>query len=149
MKFVIQRVTQASVKIEEKQIGAIGEGFLVLVGIGSNDNQQIADKMIKRMLQLRIFADAAGKSNLDIKAVGGELLIISQFTLYANCRKGNRPSFTEAGPPEMANALYNYILSQCAAEIPHVQSGEFGAEMQIASTNDGPYTIVLDSAELT
>ncbi len=148
MKFLIQRVSQANVTVEEQQIGSINKGLLVFVGISSNDNQQIADKMIKKLLQLRIFEDHEGKTNLDLKSVNGELLIISQFTLYANCRKGNRPSFIEAGAPETANTLYQYIISECRSETPVVQSGEFGADMKVSLTNDGPFTIILNSDDI-
>ncbi len=148
MKFVIQRVSQASVTVEEQQIGSIGKGFLVLVGISNTDDQQTVDKMIKKLVQLRIFEDAEEKTNLDIKAVNGELLIISQFTLYANCKKGNRPSFINAGAPELANSLYEYIIAQCRKEIPSVQSGEFGADMKVSLINDGPFTVILDSDDL-
>lgn len=149
MRFIIQRVTQAQVTVGEQVVGCIGEGLLVLVGISHTDDPQIADKMIKKLIALRIFEDEDGKTNLDIKATHGQLLIISQFTLYANCRKGNRPAFTDAGPPSMAKALYEYILSQCASEVPIVQSGQFGADMQVALVNDGPFTILLDSDHIT
>ena len=112
------------------------------------DNEQIADKMIKKLLGMRIFSDENGKTNLSINDINGSLLLISQFTLYANCRKGNRPSFTEAGNPTLANQLYEYIIEQCKKEIPNVQTGIFGADMQISLTNDGPFTIVLDSEML-
>ena len=148
MRFLIQRVSQASVTVEKQQISSIGKGFLVLVGISDNDNQQIADKMIKKLIQLRIFEDSEGKTNLDIKTVNGELLIISQFTLYANCRKGNRPSFINAGAPDLADSLYQYIITECAKEIPVTRSGIFGADMRISLTNDGPFTIILDSEEI-
>ncbi len=148
MKFVIQRVSQAAVTVEEQQIGVIGNGLLVLVGISNSDNQQIADKMIKKLIQLRIFEDADGKTNLDLKTVSGEMLIISQFTLYANCKKGNRPSFIEAGTPDMADSLYQYIIGECKKEISVVQSGEFGADMKVSLINDGPFTIILDSDDI-
>lgn len=149
MRFVIQRVKNASVSIFQEIVGSIEKGFLVFVGICERDTEKTADKMIKKMLGLRIFEDENGKTNLDLKTVNGNLLIISQFTLYADCRKGNRPSFTQAGPPEMAEKLYEYILAQCRNQFPDTQQGRFGAEMQISLTNDGPFTILLDSNELT
>ena len=148
MRFVIQRVQNASAKVEEEIIGQIGQGFLVLVGVCNEDTTQIADKMIKKLIGLRIFQDENGKTNLDIKTVGGELLIVSQFTLYADCKKGNRPSFTKAGEPHMAEQLYEYIIEQCKKEIPVVEHGSFGADMKISLLNDGPFTVILDSAEL-
>lgn len=148
MRFVVQRVTQASVSAYENTIGSIQSGFVVLVGICDTDTYEIADKMLHKLLHLRIFSDENGKTNLDIKNVAGELLIISQFTLYADCRKGNRPSFTNAGSPELANDLYEYIIQKCAEEIPHVAHGSFGSHMSVSLTNDGPFTIVLDSDQI-
>ena len=120
MKFIIQRVSEASVTVENQVIGQIGKGYLVLIGVGENDTKELADRYIKKMLGLRIFEDENGKTNLSLKDVGGSLLLVSQFTLYANCRKGNRPSFTEAGNPELAEELYEYIIAQCRKEIPEV-----------------------------
>ena len=148
MRFVIQRVKNASVTVEEEIIGQIGQGFLVLVGVCNEDTIQIADKMIKKLIGLRIFQDENGKTNLDLKTIGGELLIVSQFTLYADCKKGNRPSFTRAGEPHMAEQLYEYIIEQCKKEIPVVEHGSFGADMKISLLNDGPFTVILDSAEI-
>lgn len=148
MKFVIQRVSEARVEIGGKTVGKIGRGFAVLVGISDSDTEKTADQMISKMLRLRIFADENGKTNLNLASVDGRLLIISQFTLYADCRHGNRPSFTGAGSPEHASELYSYILRRCGEYVPDVQHGEFGADMQVTLTNDGPFTIVLDSAEL-
>lgn len=148
MKFVIQRVTHASVTVHEQVIGKIGKGFLVLIGISEDDTKEVADKMIRKMLGLRIFEDENGKTNLDLHTVNGELLLISQFTLYADCKKGNRPSFIRAGKPDMANALYEYIIARCREQMPVVERGEFGAEMKVELLNDGPFTIILDSAEL-
>lgn len=148
MKFVVQRVSNASVTVEGIEIGKIGKGFLVLIGIENNDNHAVADKMIKKLLSLRIFEDENGKTNLDITTVKGELLLISQFTLYADCKKGNRPSFTDAGNPDKARELYEYIITCSATQIPVVQHGRFGAEMKVALVNDGPFTIVMDSKEL-
>lgn len=148
MKFVIQRVSHASVSMDERVIGKIGKGFLVLIGVSGDDTREVADRMVKKLLGLRIFEDENGKTNLDLAAVGGELLLISQFTLYADCRKGNRPSFIHAGAPDMANELYEYILAKCREQVPVVEKGEFGADMKVELLNDGPFTIVLDSAEL-
>lgn len=148
MKFVIQRVTEASVTVDNSIIGQIGKGFMVLIGVSDADDETIADKMIKKMIQLRIFEDENGKTNLSLADVDGELLLISQFTLYANCKKGNRPSFTLAGKPDKANALYEYIISKCRNQVANVQTGSFGAEMKVSLINDGPFTIVLDSEEI-
>lgn len=148
MRFIIQRVSEASVTVDEKIIGQIQKGFMVLIGISNEDTKEIADKMTKKMLGLRIFEDENGKTNLDLKTVDGQLLLISQFTLYADCKKGNRPSFIKAGEPQMAEALYQYIIEKCKQEIPVVEQGEFGADMKVSLLNDGPFTIVLDSAEI-
>lgn len=148
MKLVIQRVQEASVSVDQEVIGKIGHGFMVLLGVSQTDTEEIADKMFQKLLKLRIFEDENGKTNLDIKSVNGELLIISQFTLYADCRHGNRPSFIGAGTPDQANALYEYFLSQCRKEIPVVEQGIFGAHMMVSLINDGPFTIVLDSDEI-
>ena len=149
MRFVIQRVSQARVAAEGESVGEISAGLLVLAGICDTDTQEIADRMIHKLLHLRIFSDENGKTNLDIGAVNGELLIISQFTLYADCRKGNRPSFIRAGRPDFANEMYEYILRKCREEIPHVAHGVFGADMEVSLVNDGPFTVTLDSDELT
>ncbi len=148
MKFVIQRVKKASVSVDEQIIGSINKGFLVLLGVNNTDTVEIADKMVQKLLNLRIFEDENGKTNLDIKSVSGELLIISQFTLYADCRKGNRPSFINAGNPDEANMLYEYVISRCREQIPQVSHGQFGAHMEVSLINDGPFTIVLDSDEI-
>ena len=148
MKFVIQRVQQASVLVDETCIGKIGKGFLVLIGVGKEDTKEIADQLIKKMIQLRIFEDENGKTNLALKDVDGSLLLVSQFTLYANCKKGNRPSFVDAAPPDLANDLYEYIISECKKQIPYVETGEFGADMKVELLNDGPFTLMLDSKEL-
>ncbi len=147
MRFLIQRVKHAAVRVDKRTIGEIGQGLLVFVGVSAEDNEEIADKMIKKLLGLRIFEDENGKTNLDLHAVSGGLLIVSQFTLYADCRKGNRPSFIHAGPPAMADALYEYILNECKKVIPDTQHGEFGADMEVSLVNDGPFTIWLDSRE--
>ena len=148
MRFVIQRVLESEVRVEGEVLGKIGKGFMVLIGVSSSDTKEIADKMVKKMLGLRIFEDEQGKTNLSLDTVGGELLLISQFTLYANCRKGNRPSFIEAGAPDMAEEMYEYIIARCKEQVPVVERGQFGADMKVSLVNDGPFTIVLDSAEL-
>lgn len=148
MRFVIQRVTRSGVSVDGTTIGKIGKGFLVLIGISQEDTQETADRLVKKMTGLRIFEDENGKTNLSLADVGGELLLISQFTLYANCKKGNRPSFTEAGSPEKANALYEYIIQACREKVPVVETGSFGAEMEVSLVNDGPFTILLDSEKM-
>ena len=148
MRFVIQRVSHASVTAEQEVIGQIRRGFLVLIGVCSEDTREIADKMIRKMIGLRIFEDENGKTNLALKDVDGELLLVSQFTLYADCRKGNRPSFIHAGAPEMACEMYDYIIDKCREQVPVVEQGSFGADMKVELLNDGPFTIVLDSEEL-
>ena len=149
MKFVIQRVNHASVEIDSQIFSQIDKGYLVLVGISDSDTKEIADKMIQKLIGLRIFEDENGKTNLSIKDVDGDLLIVSQFTLYADFKKGNRPSFIKAGNPEYAKELYLYILEKTASlyEKP-VFSGEFGADMKISLVNNGPFTIILDSSEI-
>ena len=148
MKFVIQRVKQASVKVEGSVIGEIEKGYLVLIGVSDKDTEAVADKMIKKMIGLRIFEDAEGKTNLSLADVGGSLLLVSQFTLNANCKKGNRPSFIEAGAPDKANQLYEYIIEESKKSVSVVQTGRFGAEMEVSLINDGPFTILLDSEML-
>ena len=148
MKFVIQRVKQASVKVEGSVIGEIEKGYLVLIGVSDKDTEAVADKMIKKMIGLRIFEDAEGKTNLSLADVGGSLLLVSQFTLYANCKKGNRPSFIEAGAPDKENQLYEYIIEESKKSVSVVQTGRFGAEMEVSLINDGPFTILLDSEML-
>ena len=148
MKFVIQRVNHASVEVDGKVIGSIQKGFLVFVGVYDSDTKEIADKMINKLVKMRIFADENGKTNLDINSVNGQLLIVSQFTLCADCRKGNRPSFIAAGAPKTAEALYEYMIAYCKQTVPVVEHGVFGADMQVSLCNDGPFTIVLDSDEI-
>lgn len=148
MKFVIQRVLESSVKVDGETIGEIGKGFMVLIGVGQDDTKEIADKMVKKMIGLRIFEDENGKTNLSLADVNGSLLLISQFTLYANCKKGNRPSFIESGAPDMAEALYEYIIEKCKENVSIVERGSFGADMKVSLVNDGPFTIVLDSEKL-
>lgn len=148
MRFVIQRVTHASVTVDGEMIGKINKGFLVLIGVSDEDTQAIADKMVKKLIGMRIFEDKNGKTNLALKDVGGELLLVSQFTLYADCRKGNRPSFIQAGKPDLANSLYEYIIARCREQVPVVETGSFGAMMDVELLNDGPFTILLDSDTL-
>ena len=148
MKFVIQRVKHATVTVEEQVIGKINKGFMVLIGVCEADDETVADKMIKKLIGLRIFEDENGKTNLSIADVNGEILVVSQFTLYADCKKGNRPSFINAGSPQMAEELYNYILKRCDELFTNTEHGIFGADMKVSLVNDGPFTIVLDSKEL-
>lgn len=148
MKLVIQRVTHASVTVDNNVIGKIGKGYMVLIGVSDTDTKEIADKMLDKMIKLRIFEDENGKTNLSLADVGGELLLISQFTLYANCKKGNRPSFIEAGSPDHANVLYEYIIEKCKERVDVVEQGEFGAEMKVELLNDGPFTVILDSEQI-
>lgn len=148
MRFVIQRVTQSSVSIDGTVIGKIGKGLLVLIGVAEEDTEETADKLVRKLTGLRVFEDENGKTNLSLADVKGELLLISQFTLYANCKKGNRPSFTEASSPQKANALYEYIIAKCRENVPIVETGSFGAEMKVSLVNDGPFTVLLDSEKI-
>lgn len=145
MKFVIQRVSHASVTVHEETIGRINQGYLVLIGVGKEDTREDADRLVKKMIGLRIFSDENGKINKSLKDVNGELLLVSQFTLYADCRHGNRPGFTDAAGPDMANELYEYIIESCKKEVAVVERGEFGADMKVELLNDGPFTILLES----
>ena len=145
MKFVIQRVSHASVTVHEETLGRINQGYLVLIGVGKEDTKEDADRLVKKMIGLRIFADENGKINKSLKDVNGGLLLVSQFTLYADCRHGNRPGFTEAAGPDMANELYEYIIESCKKEVAVVEQGEFGADMKVELLNDGPFTILLES----
>lgn len=145
MKFVIQRVSHASVTVHEETIGRINQGYLVLIGVGKEDTKEDADRLVKKMIGLRIFSDENGKINKSLKDVDGELLLVSQFTLYADCRHGNRPGFTDAAGPDMANELYEYIIESCKKEVAVVEQGEFGADMKVELLNDGPFTILLES----
>ena len=147
MRFVIQRVANASVTVEGEVKGKIDRGFMVLIGVSKTDTRAEADRLIKKMLGLRIFEDENGKTNLSLTDVGGSLLLISQFTLYADCRKGNRPSFINAGDPVSANELYEYIIAECS-KCFHVEKGVFGADMKVELLNDGPFTVILDSNEI-
>ncbi|NLC74641.1 MAG: D-tyrosyl-tRNA(Tyr) deacylase [Clostridiales bacterium] len=148
MKLVIQRVKEASVMVNGDICGSIGQGYLVLVGISDSDTEETADKMISKMIKLRIFEDEKGKTNLDLAAVDGRLLIVSQFTLYADCRHGNRPSFIQAGAPAPSEQLYDYFVRKAGEFVPDLQHGIFGADMKVSLVNDGPFTIILDSKEL-
>lgn len=148
MKFVIQRVKKAKVEVEDKVIGEIGEGFLVFIGVANEDTKEIADKLVKKLLGLRIFADEEGKTNLSLADVKGELLLVSQFTLYADCKKGNRPSFIRAGAPDFANEMYEYMIQKCRESGVKTETGIFGADMQVSLVNDGPFTILYDSDEM-
>ena len=148
MKIVIQRVLEANVKIDGNIHGQIGKGYLLLIGISNEDTKELADKMLEKIAKLRIFEDENGKTNLSIADVGGEVLAVSQFTLYADCKKGNRPSFINAGKPDMAEELYLYMLDKCRELFGKVECGQFGADMKVSLINDGPFTIVLDSNEI-
>ena len=148
MKFLIQRVSHASVTVDGTVVGKINKGFLVFAGICQEDTREQADKLVKKMTGLRIFEDENGKTNLALKDVGGELLVISQFTLYADCKKGNRPSFVKAGAPDHARELYEYVLAECRKQISVVEQGVFGAHMDVELKNEGPFTVMLDTVEL-
>lgn len=148
MKFVVQRVSNASVEVNSKIVGEIEKGFLVLVGIKTDDTKEIADFMVSKLAKLRIFEDEAGKMNLSIKDVKGKLLLVSQFTLYANCKGGNRPDFVNAAKPEYAKELYEYVVQKCKQEGIEVQTGIFREEMKVRLLNDGPVTIIMDSSEI-
>ena len=148
MRCLVQRVSEASVTVDNKVIGQIGKGLLILLGIEDSDTEAVADKMVQKVLSARIFEDQNGKTNLSLADVNGEVLVVSQFTLYADLRKGNRPNFTRAGAPDKANALYEYFMSRCREWIDVVAHGEFGADMKVRLLNDGPFTIMYDSDEL-
>jgi len=148
MKLVIQRVKRASVHVDGEIVGAIGQGLLVFLGVSKTDTFDILQRYVDKLVKMRIFSDENGKTNLSLSDVNGELLIVSQFTLYADCRKGNRPSFTLAGLPDLANALYEEFKLLCKLQVPVVESGIFGADMSVSLENDGPFTIVLDSDSL-
>jgi D-tyrosyl-tRNA(Tyr) deacylase len=147
MRIVVQRVSEASVRIEDKIVGSISKGLMVLVGIETTDVQSDADYLVQKLLNLRIFSDEEGKMNLSIQDVGGELLVVSQFTLHASTKKGNRPSYIRAARPEQAIPLYTYFIEQAQKELKSIiQTGEFGADMKVSLVNDGPVTIIIDSA---
>lgn len=148
MKIVLQRVLEAEVKIDGETKGKIGKGYLLLLGVSNEDNIEIADKMIEKISRLRIFEDKNGKTNLSIDQVDGEVLVVSQFTLYADCKKGNRPSFTNAGSPAKAEEIYEHVLNRCEGLFKNTESGSFGADMKVSLINDGPFTLVLDSKEI-
>lgn len=148
MRAVLQRVKEARVAVDGRVIGEIGKGFLILLGVSDEDDEAVADKLADKICRLRIFEDENGKTNLSLQDVGGELLVVSQFTLYADCRKGNRPSFTGAGAPDHANRLYEYFTERCRQHADKVEHGEFGADMKVSLENDGPFTLILDSREL-
>ncbi|MBQ8807772.1 MAG: D-tyrosyl-tRNA(Tyr) deacylase [Clostridia bacterium] len=148
MKIVLQRVLEANVKIDGKTVGEIGKGYLLLLGVSNDDNKVIADKMIEKVSKLRIFEDSDGKTNLSIDQVDGEILVVSQFTLYADCRKGNRPRFINAGSPALAEEIYEYVLQRCKGIFRKTQHGVFGADMKVSLVNDGPFTLILDSNEI-
>ena len=148
MRFIIQRVSEASVTVEDQTIGKIQKGFLVLIGVSDSDTQETADKLIKKMIGLRIFEDENGKTNLSLADVNGSLLLVSQFTLYANCKKGNRPSFVKAGAPDMAERLYEHFMDRCRNYVDVVEKGQFGADMKVELLNDGPFTLMLESEQL-
>ena len=145
MRFVLQRVKHASVKVDGELIGAIGRGYMVLMGVSDTDTEEITDKMVDKMCKLRIFEDENGKTNCSLADGDGEILLISQFTLYADCSHGNRPGFTGAGNPELANHLYEHALARCAGQVRKVEHGIIGADMKVELLNDGPFTILLDS----
>lgn len=144
MRIVLQRVLNASVKVDGDIKGQIDKGYVIFLGVGHNDTKKDCDRLAEKIVNLRIFSDENDKINLSLKDVKGSLLIISQFTLYADCRKGNRPNFIQAGKPEIAEKLYEYFISKCKEKIPNVQSGVFGADMKVSLTNDGPFTITLE-----
>ena len=148
MRALIQRVTDASVSIDGKIVGQCGKGYLILLGVGDGDGKAQIERLWLKIFKMRIFEDESGKTNLSLADVGGEVLVVSQFTLYANCKKGNRPSFTQAGAPQVAEELYEAFVERARADVVHVQTGKFGAMMQVSLTNDGPFTIWLDTDEL-
>ena len=145
MKIVLQRVESASVEAGGKITGSIGRGYVILLGIGINDTKEQAEKMVEKIKKLRIFPDENGKTNLSIEDIDGEILIVSQFTLYADCKKGNRPSFTDAGSPALAEELYNYFIEICRGQFKKIGRGVFGAHMRVSLVNDGPFTVILES----
>ena len=147
MRIVIQRVNHASVKVDGETIGSIGKGYLLLLGVAQGDTKEMVDRYVKKLSTLRIFADKEGKTNLSITDVGGEVLVVSQFTLYADCKKGNRPSFVKAGAPDFAEEMSEYFKAKCVETFGKVECGSFGADMKVELENDGPFTILWDSEE--
>ncbi|MBP3622322.1 MAG: D-tyrosyl-tRNA(Tyr) deacylase [Lachnospiraceae bacterium] len=147
MKLVIQRVSEASVKVDGNVIGSIGKGLLVLLGVGEDDTKAMVDKYVDKLVKLRIFEDENGKTNLSVSDVGGDIMVVSQFTLYADCKKGNRPSFIGAGSPALAEELYEYFKARVKSIYGKVECGEFGADMKVSLVNDGPFTVLWDSRE--
>lgn len=148
MRAVIQRVSSAQVDIDGKTVGSIGRGLLILLGVGHGDTEEQAERLWSKISRLRIFEDADGKTNLSLADVEGDVLVVSQFTLYASCKKGNRPSFTEAGAPDEANRLYEWFADRARRDVPRVETGRFGAYMDVSLVNDGPFTLVLDTDDL-
>lgn len=148
MRAVVQRVSRAEVSVDGATVGRIGKGYLLLLGVGQNDTDAKAQKLWNKIFKMRIFEDGSGKTNLSLADVDGEVLIVSQFTLYANCKRGNRPSFTDAGTPDEAERLYEHFVELASADIPNVQTGRFGAMMEVSLTNDGPFTVCLDTDTL-
>ncbi len=148
MRAVVQRVSRAEVSVDGATVGRIGKGYLLLLGVGQNDTEAKAQKLWNKIFKMRIFEDGSGKTNLSLADVDGEVLIVSQFTLYANCKRGNRPSFTDAGTPDEAERLYEHFVELASADIPNVQTGRFGAMMEVSLTNDGPFTVCLDTDTL-
>ena len=148
MRAVVQRVSEAAVRVDGQVVGAIEGGLLVLLGVGHDDDEHTAEKLLSKLVRLRIFEDADGKTNLSLSDVGGQLLVVSQFTLYASCRKGNRPSFTAAGAPGEANRLYEWFAERARRDVARVETGRFGAYMDVSLVNDGPFTLWLDTDEL-
>lgn len=148
MRFLVQRVNHAAVTADGQVTGRIEKGLLVLIGVSEQDTKAIAERLVKKLVGLRIFEDAQGKTNLSLKDVKGSLLLVSQFTLYADCRKGNRPSFVHAGAPQLAEELYEFIIAKCKETVERVETGVFGADMKVELENDGPFTVMLDSEEL-
>ncbi|MCI5892048.1 MAG: D-aminoacyl-tRNA deacylase [Clostridiales bacterium] len=144
MKIVLQRVSEASVKVDKKIVGSIEKGYLILLGISDDDTEEDIQKAVQKISKLRIFSDENGKTNLSISDIGGEILVVSQFTLYADCRKGNRPSFIGAGKPEYAEKLYEHFIEYSKDYFKKVEHGIFGADMKVSLINDGPFTVILD-----
>ena len=148
MRALVQRVARAQVDIDGQTVGEIGRGLLVFLGVGRDDGEEQVERLWTKISRLRIFADADGKTNLSLADVDGELLVVSQFTLYASCRKGNRPSFTRSGDPDAAQHLYERFVERARRDVARVETGRFGADMQVGLLNDGPFTIWLDTDEL-